>query len=139
MGTVTSNTRNHGQPVRNGNAASAPPASGKLSRKEILAAVASGKISEDDADKLLAEQESQGPARGITYRVSKKGAVSVYGLQQMPVTLYMEQWLRLSEEMPKIIEWIKANDGKTFAIDEKDDDGKLTGRKLNVQMKHKGQ
>ena len=28
-------------------------------------------------------------------KVSQKGALSVYGLQRMPVTLYVEQWERL--------------------------------------------
>ncbi len=48
----------------------------------------------DEASKLLAELEQ--PKRGSLYcKVSEKGAVSVYGLQRMPVTLYMEQWDRL--------------------------------------------
>ena len=34
---------------------------------------------------------------GITFKVSAKGAVSVYGLGRFPVTLYREQWLRLLE------------------------------------------
>ena len=36
------------------------------------------------------------PKRGQLYcKVSEKGALSVYGLQRMPVTLYVEQWNRL--------------------------------------------
>jgi len=38
--------------------------------------------------------------------VSEKGAVSVYGLQRMPVTLYAEQWERLlafAEDVKKFI------------------------------------
>jgi hypothetical protein len=31
----------------------------------------------------------------LSCRVSQKGALSVYGLQRMPVTLYVEQWERL--------------------------------------------
>ena len=31
-------------------------------------------------------------AKTLTYKVSEKGAVSVYGLQRFPVTLYAEQW-----------------------------------------------
>jgi hypothetical protein len=34
-------------------------------------------------------------ARGVTLKVSEKGAVSVYGLGRFPVTLYKEQWGRL--------------------------------------------
>jgi len=31
----------------------------------------------------------------ISFKVSEKGAVSVYGLGRFPVTLYKEQWDRL--------------------------------------------
>lgn len=31
-------------------------------------------------------------ARGVTFRVSDKGALSVYGLGRFPVTLYASQW-----------------------------------------------
>ena len=34
-------------------------------------------------------------SRGISLKVSEKGAVSVYGLGRFPVTLYKEQWLKL--------------------------------------------
>lgn len=31
----------------------------------------------------------------LSLKVSQKGAVSLYGLQRFPVTLYAEQWLRV--------------------------------------------
>lgn len=31
----------------------------------------------------------------LTFKVSEKGALAVYGLQRFPVTLYAEQWDRL--------------------------------------------
>jgi hypothetical protein len=31
----------------------------------------------------------------LSFKVSEKGAVSVYGLGRFPVTLYQEQWTRL--------------------------------------------
>ena len=34
-------------------------------------------------------------AKGMTLKVSEKGAVSVYGLGRFPVTLYKEQWAKL--------------------------------------------
>ena len=34
-------------------------------------------------------------AKGISFKVSEKGAVSVYGLGRFPTTLYPEQWERL--------------------------------------------
>ena len=32
---------------------------------------------------------------GMSIQIHDKGAVSVYGLGRFPVTLYMEQWLKL--------------------------------------------
>jgi hypothetical protein len=72
-----------------------------MKKEEILAKVKSGELPIEDATKLLEEAEQ--PKRGTLYcKVSAKGAVSVYGLQRMPVTLYVEQWTRLldfSEEL----------------------------------------
>jgi hypothetical protein len=33
--------------------------------------------------------------KGTSFKVSAKGAVSVYGLGRFPITLYKEQWIRL--------------------------------------------
>jgi hypothetical protein len=57
-----------------------------------------------------------GPApRSLTMKVSEKGACSVYGLGQWPVTLYPSQWTRLLEKAEDIKAFIKANEGK-FAV-----------------------
>jgi hypothetical protein len=65
-----------------------------MKKEEILAQVAAGKLSVDAAAKLLADQDT--PKRGTLYcKVSPKGGLSLYGLQRMPVTLYVEQWERL--------------------------------------------
>jgi hypothetical protein len=65
-----------------------------MKKEEILAQVAAGKLSVDEAAKLLADQDP--PKRGTLYcKVSPKGGLSLYGLQRMPVTLYIEQWERL--------------------------------------------
>jgi hypothetical protein len=59
----------------------------------------------DEASKMLAEIET--PKRGQLYcKVSPKGAISVYGLQRMPVTLYVEQWERLLDFTGPIREFI---------------------------------
>ena len=65
-----------------------------MNKEEILAKVAAGQLAVDEASKLLADLETT--RRGTLYcKVSQKGAVSLYGLQRMPVTLYVEQWERL--------------------------------------------
>jgi len=47
-----------------------------------------------------ASLEAQVQSRpGLKMKVSKKGAISIYGLQRFPVTLYSEQWKRIDEEL----------------------------------------
>ena len=65
-----------------------------MTRDEILAKLAAGEISADEASKLL-DQAEQAKRGSLYCKVSQKCAVSVYGLQRMPVTLYVEQWERL--------------------------------------------
>jgi hypothetical protein len=82
----------------------------EMNKDEILEKVAAGEISVDEAKTLLAQTE---PKRGSLYcKVSEKGAVSVYGLQRMPVTLYMEQWGRLLDFGDEIRTFIKDNESK---------------------------
>jgi len=62
--------------------------------------------------KLQAENEALKAKRTtVTFKVSEKGALSVYGLQRWPVTLYKAQWQRLSKAMPALQAFIEANDG----------------------------
>ena len=46
---------------------------------------------------------------GVTFRVSEKGAVSVYGLGRFPVTLYQEQWDKLLGAADELRAFIDAN------------------------------
>ena len=48
----------------------------------------------EETKKKLAALQQRG-AKGITFKVSEKGGLSVYGLGRFPVTLYKEQWLKL--------------------------------------------
>jgi hypothetical protein len=50
--------------------------------------------------------------RGITLKVSEKGALSVYGLGRFPVTLYKEQWRRVLSMAAEIESYIVENDNK---------------------------
>lgn len=50
--------------------------------------------------------------RGVSLKVSEKGAVSVYGMGRFPVTLYQEQWLKLLEMADEIRAFIRENEGK---------------------------
>jgi hypothetical protein len=65
-----------------------------------------------ELERLRAENESlkKTSSKGLSLRVSEKGAVSVYGLGRFPVTLYKEQWLRLLDMTEDIRTFIKQND-----------------------------
>ena len=81
-----------------------------MKKDEILAKVAAGELPVEEASKLL---EAEQPQRGQLYcKVSEKGAVSVYGLQRMPVTLYVEQWQRLLDFGDEIRQFLKDNDSR---------------------------
>jgi hypothetical protein len=45
----------------------------------------------------------------ISFKVSEKGAVSVYGLGRFPVTLYGEQWERLLAKAADLKAFMTAN------------------------------
>ncbi len=63
----------------------------------------------------IAELEAQLGARkppGISFKVSDKGGVSVYGLGRFPVTLYYEQWTRLLEHADELKAFLEENKGK---------------------------
>ena len=65
-----------------------------------------------EIERLRAENEAlrQSSTKGLSLRVSEKGAVSVYGLGRFPVTLYKEQWLRVLDMSDDIREFIRQND-----------------------------
>jgi hypothetical protein len=61
----------------------------------------------------VAELETQTRRAGsLEFRVSEKGAVSVYGLGRFPVTLYYEQWIRLLDSADKLRKFLEENKSK---------------------------
>jgi hypothetical protein len=62
---------------------------------------------------LMAENErlktTTTTTTGLSFRVSEKGAVSVYGTGRFPTTLYQEQWLKVLDNADEIRAFIKAN------------------------------
>ena len=67
-----------------------------------------------ELEKLRAENQAlkNTSSRGLSLKVSEKGALSVYGLGRFPVTLYNEQWTKLLEMTDAIRAFIKANDSQ---------------------------
>jgi len=82
-----------------------------MTTQDILAKVASGEIQPNEAAKLISALNGNGKGNQVTYKVSEKGALSVYGMGRFPVTLYAEQWERLDSETERKrrAEFIKAN------------------------------
>jgi hypothetical protein len=72
-------------------------------------------MAEDELQKELERLRGENAAlragrrAGITFRVSEKGAVSVYGLGRFPVTLYQEQWDKLLSAVDDLRAFIDAN------------------------------
>jgi hypothetical protein len=48
-----------------------------------------------EAPAAPAAPKKKAAANPLSFKISAKGAVSVYGLGRFPVTLYYEQWKRL--------------------------------------------
>jgi hypothetical protein len=75
-----------------------------MSIQDILAKVKSGEISLEDAGRSIGQLDK--PKGKVYFKVSEKGAISLYGLQRMPVTLYVEQWESLLERVDELKEFI---------------------------------
>lgn len=78
-----------------------------------------GRVADDNLEKELARLRAENEALKtirragtVTFRISEKGAVSVYGLGRFPVTLYQEQWDRLLAAADELRAFIDANRGK---------------------------
>lgn len=65
-----------------------------------------------ELERLRAENQAlkKTSSRGLSLKVSEKGALSVYGLGRFPVTLYKEQWTKLLDLADDIRNFLKAND-----------------------------
>jgi hypothetical protein len=61
---------------------------------------------------LAALEAKQQRTGSISYKVSDKGAVSVYGLGRFPVTLYYEQWIKLLDRAQDLRDFLEENKDK---------------------------
>ncbi len=76
----------------------------KLSHNDMLAMIL----------RLSAENDALKAAKhkALSFKVTDKGGLSVYGLGRFPVTLYRGQWERLIKIIPEIQAFIEANADK---------------------------
>ena len=61
------------------------------------------------------ESLKKASSRGISLKVSQKGAVSLYGMGRFPVTLYKEQWLKILDMGDTVRAFIAENDAQLKA------------------------
>jgi hypothetical protein len=57
-----------------------------------------------------AQLKSKKAAGELTFKISEKGGLSVYGLGRFPVTLYKEQWRKLLGKAEEIDTFLREND-----------------------------
>lgn len=86
-----------------------------MTQQEILVALSKNEITAEQAMGWLKAitDANKAPAGELYCKVGAKGGVSVGGLnKQFPMTLYVEQWEKLSKFIRdgKLDEFIKAND-----------------------------
>ncbi len=73
-------------------------------------------MSKDELVALVTAMAAQ-PARKLTFKVTSKGGLSVYGLGRFPTTLYRSQWEQLlkAENVKALLAFIEAN-AKLLAV-----------------------
>jgi len=64
-----------------------------------------------ELEKLRAENDQlkNKRVRGLSLKVSEKGALSLYGVGRFPVTLYKEQWMKVLGMKDEIEKFLQAN------------------------------
>ena len=63
----------------------------------------------EELEKLRAEKAAKTSGK-CSFKVSEKGAVSVYGLGRFPVTLYKGQWDKLLAQIDELKTFIQLNE-----------------------------
>jgi hypothetical protein len=58
---------------------------------------------------LAALEAKQQRTGSMSFKVSDKGGVSVYGLGRFPVTLYYDQWLKLLDRAQELRDFLEEN------------------------------
>jgi len=76
-------------------------------------------MNEKEAEAFL--QAMLATKQNIPMKVSKKGGLSLYGIQRFPVTYYHAQWTRILDKADEIRAFIAAN--RAVKPDGKDKDG----------------
>lgn len=76
-----------------------------MTRFEILQAIARGEVTPEQGEALFPKRS--GPS--LSFKVSEKGCVSVYGVWRRPVTLYASGWERILDRAADLRAFIAEN------------------------------
>lgn len=63
-----------------------------MNKKEILEKLANNEITPEEAEIMLETKE-------ITFKVTPKGCIGIYGLRRMPISLYKEELEKIREKI----------------------------------------
>lgn len=61
----------------------------------------------DELEALRAQVAGLKAPKALSFKVTEKGGVSVYGLQRFPVTLYPNQWAQLNDSMANLMAFME--------------------------------
>ena len=66
-----------------------------------------------ELERLRAENEAlRSKGRGLSLKVSEKGAVSLYGLRRFPVTFYADEWEKVLGMAEEIHRFVRENEDR---------------------------
>lgn len=63
-----------------------------MNKKEILEKLANNEITPEEAETMLETKE-------ITFKVTPKGCIGIYGLRRMPISLYKDELEKIREKI----------------------------------------
>lgn len=78
-----------------------------MSNKEQLELIAQLAALKAENEALKVKKE-----RSLSWKVSEKGAISIYGFGRFPVTLYYTQLMKLAQVMPEVCKFAEDNKEK---------------------------
>lgn len=65
------------------------------------------------------KQQVASAQSSITFKVSQKKAISVYGLNRLPTTLYAAQWKAILDKKDELLQFIKDHEHELATKDKK--------------------
>lgn len=89
----------------------APVSAPAMSQEDLIREFMALKA-QNEALRAKVEAQNVKKERPVTFKISRKGVISIYGLGRFPLNVYPNQARRLGKAMPDILKFIDDNDGK---------------------------